>query len=110
MTGTFECTRCNGQGRLPIFSGVLGGTCFKCKGSGKQAAKPGKPSVKWAVLGTDRTTGERALLYYAKAKTEQTAIEKARNTYAGASSAFKEQYSLADAIAVRADELDRQAA
>lgn len=106
----YECTRCNGKGRLPIFSGVLGGVCFKCKGTGKQTAKPAKPSVKWAVLGTDRMTGERARLYNVKATSEQAAIEKARNTYAGASSAFKEQYSLADAIAVRADELDRQAA
>lgn len=56
MAVAYECTRCGGKGRLTIFSNVLGGVCFKCRGSGKQAAKPGKPSVKWAVLGTDRTT------------------------------------------------------
>lgn len=110
MAVAYECTRCNGQGRLPIFSGVLGGICFKCKGSGKQAAKPGRASVKWAVLGTDRTTGERARLYNVTARSELAAIEKARDTYSRASAAFKDQYSLADAIAVRADELDRQAA
>ena len=104
----YECTRCNGKGRLPIFSNVLGGVCFKCKGSGKQASKPGKPSVKWAVLGIDRMTGERARLYNVKAKNEQGAIEKARATYVRASIEFKDQYSLEDAIAVRADELDRQ--
>lgn len=105
---TYECTRCNGKGRLPIFSNVLGGVCFKCKGSGKQASKPGKPSVKWAVLGIDRMTGERARLYNVKAKNEQGAIEKAKATYVRASTEFKDQYSLEDAIAVRADELDRQ--
>lgn len=110
MADTYKCTRCNGKGRLPIFSDVLGGLCLKCKGSGKQASKPGKPSVKWAVLGTDRMTGERVRLYNVKATNERGAIWKARATYAGASTEFKDQYSLEDAIAVRADELDRQAA
>ena len=106
MTGTFKCTRCNGKGHLPIFSHVLGGVCFKCGGTGKQASKPGKPSVKWAVFGTNRMTGERARLYNVKAKNEKAAIEKARAIYARASTEFKDMYSLEDAIAVRADELD----
>lgn len=108
MTDTYKCTRCNGKGYLPIFSHVLGGICFKCKGSGKQASKPGKPSVKWAVFGTNCMTGERARLYNVNAKNEQVAIEKARAIYARASTEFKDMYSLEDAIAVRADELDRQ--
>jgi hypothetical protein len=107
---TYECTRCAGRGRLAGFSNVLGGVCFKCNGSGEQAAKPGKPSIKWAVLGEDRNTGERARLYNVSAKTEAAAIEKARSTFAGASAAFKDQYTLSNAIAVRASEIDQQAA
>lgn len=37
---TYTCSRCNGVGRLPVHSNVLGGVCFKCHGSGKQASKP----------------------------------------------------------------------
>ena len=102
----YTCSRCNGKGRLPCYSNVIGGVCFKCHGSGKQESKPSAPSIKWGVLGIDRNTGERARLYNVSAKTEKAAIEKARNTFAGASTAFKDQYSLADAIAVRASELD----
>mgnify|MGYP000870851073 FL=1 len=108
ITDTYKCARCNGKGRLPIFSNVLGGVCFKCKGSGKQASKPGKTSVKWAVLGIERMTGERVRLYNVKAANEKAAIEKARDIYSGASAAFKDQYNLENAIAVRANELDRQ--
>lgn len=51
-------------------------------------------------------TGERARLYNVKAKNEKEAIEKARAIYVRASTEFKDQYNLEDAIAVRADELD----
>lgn len=83
---------------------------YKCKGSGKQASNPGKLSVKWAVFGTDRITGERVRLYNVKATNERGAIEEARATYVRAPTEFKDQFSLEDAIAVRADELNRQEA
>ena len=48
------CSRCSGTGRLAHFSNVLGGTCFKCKGTGKQRTKPGAQTPKWAVFGQHR--------------------------------------------------------
>lgn len=83
---------------------------YKCKGSGKQASNPGKPYVKWAVFGTDHMTGERVRLYNVKATNERGAIEKARAIYVRAPIEFKEQFSLEDSVAVRADELNRQEA
>ena len=29
------CQRCAGQGRIPVYSNVFGGTCFGCNGKGK---------------------------------------------------------------------------
>lgn len=100
MTITYTCSRCNGTGRLTVFSNVLGGVCFKCNGCGKQRHKPATPSAMWAVFGHDRNTGESRRLYNVRAKTEQAAIEKARNTMAGASSAFKDTNTLAQAQAI----------
>jgi hypothetical protein len=107
---TFPCSRCAGTGRLSCFSNVLGGVCFKCNGKGTQPSKPAAPSILWAVLGTDRNTGGRVRLYNIKAKNETAAIERARNTMAGASTAFKDQYTLEGAVAVRAAEMDQQEA
>lgn len=36
------CTRCNGSGYIKAYSHVMGGVCFKCGGSGKQAAPRGR--------------------------------------------------------------------
>ena len=103
-TTTYKCSRCNGTGRLSQFSNVLGGTCFKCLGSGKQASKPAAKSVTWAVLGTDRNTGLRVHAYNINAQTEAKAVAKARTTYQSASTEFKDTISLTDAIAVPARE------
>lgn len=107
---TYKCTRCAGTGRLNCFSNVLGGVCFKCKGSGMQTTKPAKPSIKWAVLGEDRNTGMRARLYNVSSPSAAGAIAKARRTFEGASTEFRDQYSMAAAIAVPAEELDRNPA
>jgi DnaJ-class molecular chaperone len=103
---TYPCTRCNGTGRLSAFSNVLGGVCFKCHGSGKQAAKPAAKAVRWAVFGIDRNTGGRVRLYNVSAKNEATAIQRARNIMAGASAAFKEQFTLDGAFAITAEQAD----
>lgn len=107
MEATYKCSRCNGKGRIPCFNNVLGGVCFKCKGTGAQASKPSKPSIKWGVMGEDRNTGMRARLYNVNSPSAQGAINKARNMFENASAAFKDQYSMAAAIAVPASELDQ---
>lgn len=101
----YTCTRCSGAGRLPHHANVLGGVCFKCHGAGTQPSKPAKPSAMWAVFGRDRATGESRRLYNVRAKTEQAAIEKARSTMAGASAAFKDANTLAQAQAIRFDDM-----
>lgn len=102
----YTCSRCGGSGRYS-FNLIHGTTCYGCGGTGKQKTKPRPKAVRWAVLGTDRNTGERVRLYNIDAKSGAAAIERARNTMARASTAFKDQYSLADAIAVKASELDQ---
>jgi hypothetical protein len=105
LSTTYPCSRCNGAGRLAGFSNVLGGTCFKCSGSGTQRHKPATPSPKWAVFGHRRDTNECVRLYNVNAKTEQSAIEKARATFAGASSRFRDEHSLDEARALRFEHL-----
>jgi hypothetical protein len=104
-TKTFDCTRCAGKGRLACFSNVIGGTCFKCNGSGLQSSKPAAKAVRWAVYGYDRAINEPARLYNVYAKGEQAAIAKARRTMEGASAQFKDQYSLENATAIPESEV-----
>lgn len=96
----YTCSRCGGSGRFS-FNLMHGSKCYGCNGTGKQATKPRPPTPKWAVFGHDRNTGESRRLYNVTAKTEAAAIEKARRTYAGASTAFKDTNSLADARAIK---------
>ncbi len=107
---TYPCSRCEGKGRLPCFSNVLGGVCFKCSGTGRQESKPAPRAIAWGVFGVDRFTGLRSELplYNVRAKTATEAIAKARVTFAGASAAFKDQYSLENAIAFTHDELAKE--
>lgn len=107
MTNAYECTRCCGKGRLPAFNNVLGGVCFKCKGSGKQSTKPRKLSIRWAVFGVDRNTGVPARLYNVSSPSAAGAVAKARRTFENASTEFRDQYSMAAAIAVPASEIDQ---
>lgn len=32
---TYQCRRCHGKGRIPIYRHVQNGTCFACGGSGR---------------------------------------------------------------------------
>lgn len=98
---TYPCSRCGGSGRLSVFGHVLGGTCFKCNGTGKQRHKPAAQSEKWAVFGTERATGRFLRLYNVKARSADQAIEKARDAFSGASTLFKDTYTLDGARAVR---------
>lgn len=100
-TTTYQCSRCGGSGRLSVFGHVLGGTCFKCNGTGKQRHKPAQPAAKWAVFGLERETGRFLRLYNVNARTAEQAIEKAHCTFAGASTLFKDSYTLDGARAVR---------
>lgn len=101
-TATYSCSRCSGAGRINAFGHVLSGICFACAGTGKQKSKP-MVSILWAVFGTDRTTGEVARLYNMNAPTEAAAVTKARKTMLNASAAFKDQYTLDGAKAIRAE-------
>lgn len=98
---TYTCPRCNGSGRLTVFSNVLGGTCFRCDGKGALRTKPASPTPKWAVFGQHRETGAWVRLYNVTAKTKDGAIERARDTYASASSDWKDTYTLAQARAIK---------
>jgi hypothetical protein len=110
MTTTYTCPKCNGAGRLSCYEGILGGVCFSCDGKGVKPGKAPTPSIRWAVFGLDRTTGELVRLYNVKAKTDRAAIERSRATMAGASAAFKDQYTLDGALAINATEADTLAA
>lgn len=35
MTATAKCPKCNGNGKISCYSGIAGGTCFRCKGTGR---------------------------------------------------------------------------
>lgn len=110
MQATYKCPKCSGLGRLSCYSNVLGGVCFSCGGKGVKQGKAPAPSVRWAVLGIERATGARVALYFKRAKTADAAINAARNTMAGASSEFKEANTLDGAIAVRAEDWERDPA
>lgn len=77
-TQTFPCTRCDGSGRIRAFGHVLGGVCFKCNGSGKQARKPSKPSQLFPLSAIDRETGVRGHVYNVRARTPAEALRKAK--------------------------------
>lgn len=107
QAATYKCPKCNGLGRLSCYSNVLGGVCFSCDGKGFKVGKAPTPSVRWAVIGLDRVSGERVALYFMRAKNATAAINAARNTMTGASSAFKDQFTLEGALAVSADDWER---
>lgn len=98
-TAAYPCHRCSGNGRLLIYANVLGGTCFKCGGSGRQARKPSPPTIQWAVFFLDVATGEPAHAYNQTGKTADAAIGKARATYAKASEIFRQRFDPEQATA-----------
>jgi hypothetical protein len=83
------------------FSNVIGGECFRCRGTGKQFTKPKAPTPKWAVFGQHRQTGEWLRLYNVVAATESKAIDCAQNIYGQASASWKDTYTLATARALK---------
>jgi len=97
----YACSRCAGSGRMSHFSNVIGGECFRCRGTGKQYTKPTKPSPKWAVFGQHRETGAWLRLYNVVARSKPAAIAKAKTTYADASTDWKNTYTLATARALK---------
>lgn len=97
----YACSRCAGSGRMSQFSNVIGGECFRCRGTGKQYTKPAKPSPKWAVFGQHRETGAWLRLYNVVARSKPAAIAKAQTTYANASTDWKNTYTLATARALK---------
>ncbi|MGV0982341.1 MAG: hypothetical protein ACOYB0_08275 [Polynucleobacter sp.] len=102
----YPCQRCEGTGTIRAFAHVMGGVCFKCAGRGTVATKPRASNPKFAVFGMSRESGAPFLAYYVTAPNAARAVAKARATYARASAAYRDDVSLANAVAVRADELD----
>lgn len=97
----YTCSRCAGSGRMSQFSNVVGGECFRCRGTGKQYTRPRAPTPKWAVFGQHRKTGAWLRLYNVVAKSKTAAIAKAQATYADASTDWKNTYTLATARALK---------
>ncbi|WP_057382895.1 hypothetical protein [Pseudomonas aeruginosa] len=95
----YKCSRCDGAWKIWLFTAVLGGVCFQCGGSGKQKTKPKPRAVKWAVFGHSRETGKIGRLYNVSARTQAEAINKARDTYDRASSAWRDEWSMQQAFA-----------
>lgn len=103
MSG-YPCSRCGGSGRYS-FNLIHGTKCYGCNGTGKQKTKPRAPTPKWAVFGHDSATGESRRLYNVTAKTADAAIAKARATYQRASAEFRASNTLANAQALRWDQM-----
>ncbi len=72
-TQLYQCTKCDGSGKLPEFNTILGGICFKCSGTGKQSNKPSEPTRKYACY----FAGD--LLFYKSAKKPSQALRQAIN-------------------------------
>lgn len=47
---TYDCIKCGGTGEIAAHKNVMGGVCFKCKGTGKQADKPHLPMKKFYCM------------------------------------------------------------
>jgi len=95
----YPCSRCDGEGRVWLFAHVFAGVCFQCGGSGKQKTKPRPKAVKWAVFGHCRNTGKVGRLYNVSAPTQAAAINKAREIYERSSTAWRDEWSMANAFA-----------
>lgn len=102
----YNCVRCAGKGRITAYANVLGGVCFKCNGSGRQASKPRASAVLWAVFLVNRETGQGDRIWNIRAKSSASAMSSAQEHYNRASSMFHDQFTMNGAVAVRADELD----
>jgi hypothetical protein len=87
------------------FSNVIGGECFRCRGTGKQYTKPRAPTPKWAVFGQHRETGAWPRLYNVVARSKPAAIAKAQAAWANASTDWKNTYTLATARALKWTEM-----
>jgi hypothetical protein len=94
---TYPCYRCAGKGEISGFRHVLGGVCFKCKGSGIQHNKPAAKGILWAVLDSNGLHS-----YNVKATTAAKAVTKAQGRFVGIQldSAFKSERDMTNARAV----------
>lgn len=101
----YECSRCLGRGRIAAFSHVLGGVCLKCHGTGRTKAKPAAQAAMFFVFGEARQSGKRIHLYNIRARHSAAAVAKARDTFSNASAAFRDEFTMANAVAIAADEL-----
>ena len=83
----YPCSRCDGTGIVNWAKHVLGGVCFKCKGTKTQVSKP-SVSVKWCIL---NEAGEH--VYNMNAPTQAKAIKKAHATLNKAEDDFAKRHA-----------------
>ena len=102
----YPCLRCNGNGRISVYSNVLGGVCFKCAGTGKQKGKPSAPALQWAVFFLEVATGAPGHAYNVTGKTAAEAIRKARATLGRAPEAFRLRFDPEQAAAFHVSEVE----
>jgi DnaJ-class molecular chaperone len=97
---SYPCARCQGEGTIPAYKGILGGVCFACAGTGKQDRKPTAPSIRWEVWGHDKS-GEPVHLYNKDAKSAEAAIKSAKKTFYGISPErpYRQKYTMENASA-----------
>lgn len=98
MEKSYPCYRCSGEGMIRAFGHVLGGACFKCHGSGKQASKPNH-AVKWTVLDASGKD-----VYNVTAKTDHEAVKKALIIFARSSTDFVASHDMSAPVAVLSEE------
>jgi hypothetical protein len=85
------CGKCNGIGRIDVYSHVLGGVCFSCDGRGhREVKRVSKPSVRYLVSAVERDTGKRITPFALRARSEAQALRIARTTLAGGTGYFPE--------------------
>lgn len=78
MTFKVECAKCGGRGEIKAFSGIAGGICFCCNGKGHVELKNApKRSVKFQISAVAKDTGDRELVCWINAKSEEEATKKA---------------------------------
>jgi hypothetical protein len=48
MTATANCPKCSGKGNISYYAGIAGGTCFRCKGTGRITARSAQATARAA--------------------------------------------------------------
>ena len=55
-----SCYKCSGQGNIRRYSGIAGGTCFRCSGAGFTLTKAGKRAAAFVAAEREKRLGVKA--------------------------------------------------